>query len=699
MQKLNGIIFLFSGLFIMMSCAIKPPSARMIEHIDTTFTDVRNDPYFWLRERENPEVIRYLEAENKYTKTQMAHTEKFQTTLFDEMVSRIKESDTSVPYRSGPYFYYSRTEEGQQYPIRCRKKESLDAEEEILLDENLLAKEYKYFNVGVFRISPDHNLLAYSVDTSGSESYTVFVKDLYSNKLLVDQIEGVYYGLAWANDNRTLLYNIIDESTRPFKVFRHSLGTKSNEDVLVYHEQDERFFLDIRRSKSGEYLFLEMQSQITTEVKYLNANRPEGEFKTVSPRVNGVEYSVLHNKKDFYIRTNENAQNFKLMQAPIKRLAKHNWQQLIPAQAEVTLDKIEIFENHLAVFFLENGLKGVQIHNLNTKENYLIEFEEDLYDVAPSDNKEFKTNHLRFHYASMITPGTIFDYNMDTYARELKKQKEVPGYDPSNYASERIFATAADGEEIPISLIYKKGLKKNGTNPLYLYGYGSYGIIIEPDFSSNRFSLIDRGFIYAIAHVRGSSTMGRQWYEDGKLLKKKNTFTDFIACADYLIKEKYTNSQKLAMVGGSAGGLLMGTVVNMRPDLFKAVVAQVPFVDVINTMLDASIPLTVIEYEEWGNPSVEEYYHYMKSYSPYDNVQVIDYPHILITAGLNDPRVQYWEPAKWTAKLRALKTDDNMLLLKTNMGAGHGGASGRYDYLKEIALEYAFILDRIGINK
>lgn len=698
MQKITRIVILFSGLLIMSNCSIKPPSAKMIEHLDTSFTDVRSDPYFWLRERDNPQVIKYLKAENEYTQRQMAHTKKLQSSLYEEMVGRIKESDTSVPYRSGSYFYYSRTEAGKQYPYHCRKKESLEADEEILLDENVLAKEYKYFNVGVIRISPDHNLLAYSVDTSGSESYTIFVKDLNTNQLLPDQIEGAYYGLAWANDNNTLFYNIIDDATRPFKVFRHSLGSAPEQDVMVYHEPDERFFVNVRRSKSGRYVFLEMQSQITTEIRYLDANLQEAELKTISPRINGVEYAVSHHKNDFYVRTNENAQNFKLMRAPIRRLAKKYWQEIIPPRVDVTLDDMEIFENHLAVFLLENGLKGIQVYNLKTQENYRIAFDEDLFDVFPVDNKAFNSNQLRFSFSSMVTPNTIFDYNMDTYSRKLKKQKEIPGYNKNRYSSKRVFATAADGNKIPISLVYKKDLKQDGLNPLYLYGYGSYGINIEPDFASNPFSLIDRGFIYAIAHVRGSSTMGRQWYEDGKLLHKKNTFEDFIVCAEYLVREKYADPEKIAISGGSAGGLLMGAVTNIRPDLFKAVVARVPFVDVINTMLDETIPLTVIEYEEWGNPNIEEFYRYMKSYSPYDNVRAQDYPNILITAGLNDPRVQYWEPAKWTAKLRSVKTDANLVLLKTNMGAGHGGASGRYDYLKEIAFNYAFILDRLGFT-
>jgi len=690
-------------MVLMIQCTqkqVQPPAAKIMEHKDTTFSDVRTDNYFWLRDRENKKVIDYLEAENNYTETMTRHTEGLQKSLYDEMVSRIKETDATVPYKSGTYYYYSRTEQGKQYSIHCRKKGTTDAKEEILLDENELAKGHKYFDLGIFQVSPNHNLLAYSVDTSGSESFTIYVMDLKSGKILSDEISGTYYSLAWANDNKTFFYNIIDAATRPYKLFRHQLGAAQAEDELVYHEKDEKFFLNIQRSKSGSYLFLRLGSQITTEVHFLNADTPKDQFKLIAPRQNNVEYFVNHHTDYFYIRTNENALNYKLMKTRIKYLAKKYWEEVIPVRDNVTIDAVELFINQLVVFNREDGLVQVQVTNHSTGQTHPIKFEESVYNVFPSDNKEFEMQTLRFNYSSLITPNSVYDYDMVTKKRELKKRKEVGGgYAPENYHNKRIYAQASDGTEIPISIVYKKDMKKDGNNRVYLYGYGSYGYNIEPKFSSNRFSMIDRGFIYAIAHVRGSSTMGRQWYEDGKLLKKKNTFTDFIACAEYLIKEKYTNSQKLAMVGGSAGGLLMGAVVNMQPDLFKAVVAQVPFVDVINTMLDASIPLTVIEYEEWGNPNVEEFYHYMKSYSPYDNVQSKNYPHILITAGLNDPRVQYWEPAKWTAKLRALKTDDNLLLLKTNMGAGHGGASGRYDYLKEVAFDYAFVLDRLGVNQ
>lgn len=700
---LSGLLLLsliFSFYSTLIARGVAPPVAQKIPKVDTLFGEIRVDNYYWLRERDNPEVISYLEAENKYTDAMMKDTEELQEKLYKEMLSRIKETDLSVPEKIDDYYYYIRTEEGKQYNIYCRKKGSLRAEEEILLDVNELAKGYDYFYIGVYRVSPDHQLLAFSVDTSGAENYTLYVKNLNSGELLQDMIPNTSYSVEWANDNMTLFYDILDEAQRPYKLFRHKLGTDPKDDALVYHEKDDAYYLELKKSKSKAYIFMNLGSMVTTEVHYLDANNPETDFKLVHPRQHQMEYYLEHHGDDFYILTNDNAKNFKLMRAPVENLSRENWVEVIPHSDSVKIDDMELFKEHLVVYERENGLKKIRITNLTDDQTHYVEFFEPVYTLWQANNPDFNTSLLRFNYSSLIVPRSVFDYNMDTKIRELKKQYEVlGGYDPSLYQSERIFAKADDGTSIPISLVYKKGMVKNGKNPLFLYGYGAYGSSSEPYFSSNRLSLLDRGFIYAIAHVRGGGEMGRYWYEDGKLLHKRNTFTDFIACAKHLIAEKYTSREKLVMAGGSAGGLLMGAVTNMRPDLFKAVIAEVPFVDVINTMMDPSIPLTVIEYEEWGNPHQKGYYDYMRTYSPYDNVAPKDYPNILITAGLNDPRVAYWEPAKWTAKLRALKTDNNLLLLKVNMGAGHGGASGRYDYLKEIAFDYAFVFKVLGVKK
>jgi oligopeptidase B len=679
---------------------IPPPVAKVISKADTLHGDVRIDNYFWLREKSNPEVIKYLEAENEYTQAMMKHTEEFQKLLYEELVGRIKETDLTVPEKIEDYYYYSRTEEGKQYSIHCRKKESLDAEEEILLDQNALAEGYDYFEIGAFEISTDHQLLAYSVDTTGSETFTLYVKDLNASELLKDEVKNIYCYVEWGNDNKTIFYTTLDDAKRPYKLYRHILGTAQEKDEMVYHESDEAFYLSISKTRNKEYLIMTLGSIITTEVRYLKADLPKDNFKVIHPRQHEMEYYVAHHGDKFYIMTNDEAKNFKLMEVSVTDPSKKNWREVIPHSDSVKIDGMDVFGNHLVVYEREKGLKKIRITNLMDSQVHYVDFPEPVYTYWRSRNPDFNTNILRFNYTSLVTPRSVFDYDMDTKTRELKKQYEVlGGYDPSLYQSERIFAKASDGTMVPISLVYRKGMVKDGNNPLLLHGYGSYGISREPTFSSNRLSLLDRGFVYAMAHVRGGGEMGRYWYEDGKLLKKKNTFTDFIACAAHLIAEKYTSSDKLVIYGGSAGGLLVGAVTNMRPDLFKAVIADVPFVDALNTMLDPSIPLTVIEYEEWGNPNQEEYYNYIKSYSPYDNVEAKDYPHMLITAGLNDPRVQYWEPAKWTAKLRALKTDKNILLLKTKMGEGHMGASGRYDYLKDIAFEYAFIFDLFGIEE
>jgi oligopeptidase B len=706
-SKRQNLLISLAGLvlFLLISeCSgpgdITPPVAKAIPKADTVFGDLRIDNYFWLRQKSNPEVIQYLEAENEYTEAMTKHTKRFQEHLFQELKARIKETDLSVPEKIEGFYYYTRTEEGRDYSLYCRKRASLEAEEEVLLDQNALAEGKDYCEIGAFRVSPDHRLLAYSLDTTGAEIYTVYVKDLQTGELLEDRISGAYEDLEWANDNEVLFYSTLDQALRPYQLYKHSLGTDQSEDVLLYHEKDEMFYLELSKTRSMAYLLIDLESKTTSEVRYLNADNTEESLQVVHPRQHGMEYDVDHRGEKFYIVTNDGARNFRLMTAPVTDPSKGNWREIVPHRESVKIDKVDLFENHLVVYEREGGLKQIRITNLSAGDVHHVDFPEPVYTVWPERNPDFHTATLRFTYTSLVTPKSVFDYDMDARTRELKKQEEVlGGYDPSLYQSERVFAPASDGTMVPISLVYRKGTVKDGTNPLYLVGYGSYGLSEEPKFSSHRLSLLDRGFIYAKAHIRGGEEMGRAWYEDGKLLQKTNTFTDFIACAEHLIAHKYTSRDGLVIAGSSAGGLLMGAVVNMRPDLFRVVIADVPFVDVINTMLDPTIPLTVTEYEEWGNPNEKEYYHYMKAYSPYDNVSAKEYPHMLVTAGLNDPRVQYWEPAKWTAKLRVTKTDDNLLLLKTNMGAGHFGQSGRYDYLKEVAFEYAFILDMMGIEE
>lgn len=679
---------------------MKPPVAKIIPKVDTVNGVVRVDNYFWLRDKQNPDVIAYLEAENAYTQAVMKPTEALQEKLYKELVGRIKETDDDVPEKIDDYFYYTRTEEGKQYPIRCRKKGSLDAKEEVLLDPNVLGQGHKYFGIGAYKVSPDHSLLVYAVDTAGSEDYTLYFKDLGTGALLKDQISGTSTGVEWANDNKTIFYNTLDAAKRPYKLFRHVLGSPPQGDSLIYHEADEMYFLDISKTRSKAYLLLRLESETTSEVRFLAADSPMGSFTILQPRRHEVEYSVDHHGDQFYIVTNDNAKNFKLMKAPVANPAKANWTEVIPQRDSVKIDGVDAFADHLVIYERQDGLRRIRIRNFATGADDYVSFPEAVYTFFEATNPEYQTHLLRFTYTSLVTPRSVFDYDMSTKARELKKRYEVlGGYDPANYTSERIFAKAPDGVRVPISLVYRKGTPKDGTAPLLLYGYGAYGISSDPTFSSTRLSLLDRGFIYAIAHVRGGGEMGRVWYDDGKLMHKKNSFTDFIACAEDLIAEKYTSKDKLAISGGSAGGLLMGAVTTMRPDLCHVVIAHVPFVDVINSMLDESIPLTVIEFEEWGNPKQKADFDYMRSYSPYDNIAARNYPDMLITGGLNDPRVGYWEPTKFTAKLRAMKTDDHRLLLKINMGAGHGGASGRYDYLKEVALDYAFLLERFGMAK
>lgn len=678
---------------------IAPPVAKTFPKIDTIHGDILVDNYFWLKQKNDPEVIEYLKAENTYTTMIMKHTEAFQQELYEEMLSRIKETDLSVPEKLDDYYYYKRTEQGKQYPIYCRKKGSLDAKEEILLNQNTLAENYDYLEIGALKISPDHNLLAYPVDTSGSEWFTLFIKDLKTGELYNEQISNTGYSIAWASDNRNLFYTTLDNAKRPYKLYRHVLGNNPTEDILVYHEPDDLFWLDIVRSKSGKYLFMDVSSHTTTEVYYLDTSTPDGNFTIFYPRKQDVEYYVKHHENSFFILTNEKAKNFKLVQTPENNPAKLNWTDVIPHCDSVKIEGFDVFKKFIAVTERENGLEQIRIINVADNTTHYVDFPEPTYTFWFGKNKDYASELLRFTYMSLVTPKSVFDYNMKTQERDLKKQYEVlGGYNPNTYESRRIFARAPDSTQIPISMVYKKGMVKDGKNPLVLTGYGAYGGSFDPYFSSNRLSLLNRDIIYAIAHIRGGGEMGKYWHEQGKMLNKINTFTDFIACAEYLIEQNYTTKEKLVISGGSAGGLLVGAVANMRPDLFKIIVADVPFVDLINTMFDPTLPLTILEYEEWGNPNKKEYYDYMMSYSPYDNVTAQDYPHILITAGLNDTRVMYWEAAKWAAKLRALKTDENLLLLKTNMGTGHLGASGRYDFLKNIAFEYAFILDMLGLK-
>ncbi len=676
------------------------PVAKVVPHVDTIHGDIRVDNYFWLRERDNPEVLEYLNAENAYTEALMRHTEALQETLYHEMLSRIKETDLSVPEKIDNYYYYSRTEEDKQYRIYCRKKGSLDAEEEIILDQNVLAQDKDYFEIGVLSVSPNHELLIYSTDTVGSERYTLRIKNLTTGKLFDEEIPHTGYSVAWANDNKTFFYTLIDQTKRPYVLYRHVLGTNPEQDELVYHEADSTFWLHVSRTKSRKYLIIDTGSRTSSEVYYLNADTPTEAFELIHPRQKKVEYFVDHHDEQFYILTNENAENYKVMVVSTDNPGKKNWKEYIAHRDSVKIESIDAFKERLVVYEREKGLPTIRIIYLKIEETHYVEFPEPVYNYWLTGNREYNTNLLRFMYTSLVTPRSVFDYNMSTRTRELKKQYEVlGGYDPSQYQSERIFARASDGTKVPISFVYKKGLRKDGSAPLLLYGYGAYGSSWDPYFSSNRLSILDRGCIYAIAHIRGGGEMGRYWYEQGKLFNKMNTFTDFIACAKHLINQEYTSADKLVISGGSAGGLVIGAAINLRPELFEVAVADLPFVDLMNTMLDPTIPLTVLEYDEWGDPNKEDNYYYMKSYSPYDNVTAQDYPNILITAGLYDSRVQYWEAAKWTAKLRALKTDMNVLLLKMNMESGHLGASGRYDFLRDIAFEYAFIIDILGLKK
>jgi oligopeptidase B len=680
------------------SALAAPPVARKTPKTIELNGDRRDDPYFWLRDKSNPDVVAYLQNENEYTAAVMKPTEAFQEQLYKEIVSRIKETDLSVPAPRKGYLYYTRTEEAKQYPIWCRKKATLDAPEEIMVDANQLGEGKKYFQIGTVATSPDQNLVAYAEDTEGDEIYTVLFKDLHTGKLLADRIARATASVVWASDNKTVFYTVQDSALRPYKLFRHTLGTSASQDVEIYHEPDERFVVDISKSRSEAYLWLQLKSQTTSEIRYLRAAEPEGTFRVLYPRQQDIEYDVAHHGDSFFIRINDTGRNFRLIEVPVKSPAREGARELLPASKDVMLEDVDAFADHLVITERDQGLLKIRIRTFSTGDEHFVAFDEPAYTVVPAGSLEYDRHTLRFTYTSLVTPASVYDYDMNARTRELKKRQPVlGGYDPSQYVTERLFAAAQDSARIPITLVHKKGLERNGSNPTLLTGYGAYGIANDPSFSSERLSLLDRGFVFAMAHIRGGGDLGKTWHDAGRMLNKRNTFTDFIACAEHLIAQKYTGPDKLAIMGGSAGGLLMGAVTNLRPDLFRAVIAKVPFVDVLNTMMDASLPLTAGEFEEWGNPEDAKFYQYMRSYSPYDNVERQNFPNMLVTAGLNDPRVSYWEPAKWVARLRAFKKDNHLLLLKTNMGAGHFGASGRYDRYRETALDYAFLFHALGL--
>ncbi|MDI6033794.1 S9 family peptidase [Flavobacterium sp. LB2P84] len=678
------------------------PVAKIIPKSLEKHNETRIDNYFWLNDRENPEVIDYLNKENTYYDAMTAHTKDFQKELFEEMKGRIKEDDQSVPYLYNGYYYITRFEKGQDYPIYSRKKGSLSANEEILFNCNDLAKGHSYFQLGGLSVSPDNKFASFGIDIVGRRIYTIQIKNLETGEILSDKIENATGNSVWANDNKTIFYTRQDKVTlRSDKVFKHKLATDAVDDVLVFNEKDDTFNVSVSKEKSRKYIVIGSGSTLTTEYRILNSDTPDGEFVVFQPRVRGLEYSISHFDDSFYILTNKDkATNFKLMKTPENATAKENWKDVIAHRKDVLLEDIEIFRNYLVVEERSNGLNHIRIMPWSGEGEYYLPFGSETYNAYTTTNVDFDTDILRYSYQSLATPSSVIDFNMKTKEKEIKKEQEVLGgkFDKNNYIEERVWATATDGTKVPISLVYRKGLKKDGKNPLLLYAYGSYGVTMDTYFSSTRLSILDRGFVFAIAHIRGGEDLGREWYEDGKLLKKKNTFTDFIDCSKFLIQEKYTSPNHLYAEGGSAGGLLMGAVVNMAPELYNGVIAQVPFVDVITTMLDDTIPLTTGEYDEWGNPNEKKSYDYMLSYSPYDNVKAQKYPNMFVSTGLHDSQVQYWEPAKWVAKLRTLKTNDTVLYLNTNMDAGHGGASGRFEALKELAKEYSFLLDLEGIK-
>ena len=685
-----------------MQTTLLPPVAKKKPHTIEKHGNVRTDNYYWLNERENPEVIDYLNQENDYYQKATAHTKEFQDQLFEEMKSRIKEDDESVPYLYNGYYYITRYETGKDYPIYSRKKGSLEAKEEIMFDCNEMAKGHSYFQLAGLSVSEDNKWVAFGVDLVSRRQYTLQFKNLETGEILSTKIENTTGGATWASDNTTVFYTRKDSVTlRSDKIYKHKLGSDATKDELVYHEKDETFNTFIYKSKSKKYLVLGSSSTLTSEYQLLLASTPDEKFTIFQKRTRGLEYSLSHYENNFYIVTNKDkATNFKLMKTPEDKTSMENWVDLIPHKEDVLLEDIDVFKDYLVVSERSNGLNKIRIMPWKGEEYYLP-FEIETYTCYTTSNIDFDTEILRYGYQSMATPASVIDFNMRTKTKTVLKEQAVLGgkFDKNNYVEKRVWATAKDGTKVPISIVYRKGIKKDGKNPLLLNSYGSYGYSMDPGFSSTRLSLLDRGFIFGIAHIRGGEDLGRQWYEDGKLLKKKNTFTDFIDCSEFLIAEKYTSKDYLFAEGGSAGGLLMGAVINMAPQLYKGVISQVPFVDVVTTMLDDSIPLTTGEYDEWGNPNDKKYYDYMLSYSPYDNVKAQDYPNLYVSTGLHDSQVQYWEPAKWVAKLREMKTNTNQLFLDTNMDTGHGGASGRFEALKELAKEFTFLLDLVGIRK
>jgi oligopeptidase B len=659
------------------------------------------DDYGWLRDKKDPEVAQYLEAENVYADGIMKPTAALQQKLYDEMISHIKETDVNVPYRQGGYYYNSRWEKGQQYPIYFRKKGGLDSLDEITIDQNELAKGEKFMALGAYEPSDDGNLLAYTTDNTGFRQYRLHIRDLRTGQDLPDTAERVG-SIAWANDNQTLFYTVEEDKTkRQYRLYRHKVGTDSAKDELVYEDRDERFDIGVQKTRSGKYLLLDCGSHTTSECRYLDAANPAGEWKLIVPRQQDIEYYVYHLGDLFYIRTNDKGRNFRLVAAPVSAPEKENWKEVVPVRPDVMLTGFEAFEDFYVLVERENGLPEMTVVSLATGDKNRISYPEPVYAAFPQTNREYKTKLFRYSYQSLITPPSVFDYDVEKHASALLKQTEVPGgYDASKYNSERVWATANDGAKVPISVVYRTDQKRaDGSNPLYVYGYGSYGFTLFDTFSPARLSLLDRGVVMAYAHIRGGGEMGKAWHDAGRMMNKMNTFTDFITCTEYLADNHYGARDKIVVEGGSAGGLLMGVVTNLRPDLFKVVVSHVPFLDVMNTMLDASLPLTVPEYEEWGNPNEKAAYDYMLTYSPYDNLKKTGYPAILVKTSFNDSQVMYWEPAKYTAKLRTLKADGNVLLLKTNMAAGHGGSSGRYDRFKEIAFDYAFMLAQLGVER
>jgi len=694
-RLLLGYLILSSSLFA--TDTLKPPVAVKRPKDVTLHGDRRIDDYFWLREKSNPEVRAYLEAENAYAKGVLKPTEALQDKLYKEMLGRIKQTDLSVPYKEGEYFYYSRTEEGKQYPINCRRKGSLNGPEQVTVDVNQLAKGQKFTALGAYTVSDDGNLLAYSVDFTGFRQYKLQVKNLQTGQVLPDSAEKVV-SVAWAGDNKTLFYTVEDPAKRSYRLYRHRIG--QTRDNLVYEEKDELFEIGVGRTRSKEFVVLSIGSHTTSEVRYMKASTPDAALRVLLPRKHMIEYSVDHRGDSFYMLINDKGRNFRLVSMPTGNVAAGSWKELVPHDPKVMLDDLDLFANHLVLYELKDGLPQILVTNLQTGKKHFVSFPEPTYSVFPSQNREWNTTKLRYNYQSLITPSSIFDYDMETRQSKLLKQTEVlGGYDSKKYQSERIYATAKDGTKVPISLVYRKGLAKNGQAPMLLEGYGSYGYPNAVTFSSSDLSLLDRGFVVGTAHIRGGGEMGKSWHDQGRMKNKMNTFTDFIACAEHLVQNKYTSRDRLTIVGGSAGGLLMGAVTNLRPDLFKIVISHVPFVDVINTMSDASLPLTVGEFEEWGNPAKKDEYDNIRQYCPYTNLARKSYPTMLVKTSFNDSQVMYWEPAKYVAKLRTLKTDHNPLLLVTNMAAGHGGSSGRYDRLHELSLDYAFVLNQLGMGQ